>query len=120
MRTQACPESFGALKLLSTLFSSVSGIPGGLSRRLCSAVGAGLGANFSTPFSNCSARRLALLGMVAYLTGVVRTPITSFLIVSEMTQDHAMIIPLMAAALIADGSSKLMPHSVYRALSEGF
>ena len=59
--------------------------------------------------------------MVAYLAGVVQTPITSFVIVSEMTQDHAMIIPLMAAALIANATSKLIcPESIYRALSEGF
>ena len=114
------PESFGALKLLSTLFSSVSGIPGGLFAPSL-AVGAGLGANLHALFQTVPLGALALLGMVAYLTGVVQTPITSFVIVSEMTQDHAMIIPLMAAALIADGSSKLIcPHSVYRALSEGF
>ena len=114
------PESFGALKLLSTLFSSVSGISGGLFAPSL-AVGAGLGANLHALFQTVPLGALALLGMVAYLTGVVQTPITSFVIVSEMTQDHAMIIPLMAAALIADGTSKLIcPHSVYRALSEGF
>jgi len=118
--TASLPASFGALKLLSTLFSSISGIPGGLFAPSL-AVGAGLGANLHSLFPSVPLGALALLGMVAYLTGVVQTPITSFVIVSEMTQDHAMIIPLMAAALIADGTSKLIcPKSIYRALSAGF
>ncbi len=47
---------------------------------------------------------LVLVGMVAYLTGVLRAPITAF--VTEVTEDHAMMIPLMIAALAADGASK--------------
>jgi len=118
--TASLPASFGGLKLLSTLFSSISGIPGGLFAPSL-AVGAGLGANLHSLFPFVPLGALALLGMVAYLTGVVQTPITSFVIVSEMTQDHAMIIPLMAAALIADGTSKLVcPESIYRTLSAGF
>ena len=118
--TAALPPSFSALKLLSTLVSSISGIPGGLFAPSL-AVGAGLGADLHSLFQSVPIGALALLGMVAYLAGVVQTPITSFVIVSEMTQDHAMIIPLMAAALIANATSKLIcPESIYRALSEGF
>ena len=64
---------------------------------------------------------LALIGMASYLAGVVQTPITSFVIVSEMTQDHAMVIPLMVAALIADAASKLVcKDGLYHALSKPF
>ena len=64
---------------------------------------------------------LALIGMASYLAGVVQTPITSFVIVSEMTQDHAMVIPLMVAALIADAVSKLVcKEGLYHALSKPF
>jgi H+/Cl- antiporter ClcA len=64
---------------------------------------------------------LALLGMVSYLTGVVQTPITSFVIVSEMTENHAMVIPLMLAALIADAVSKsVCSESIYHALAHVF
>ncbi|HLH49359.1 MAG TPA: hypothetical protein VKV96_08465, partial [Roseiarcus sp.] len=46
---------------------------------------------------------------------------TSFVIVSEMTNDHAMIIPLMAAALIANGASKILSKDgVYHALAKNF
>ena len=59
--------------------------------------------------------------MASYLAGVVQTPITSFVIVSEMTQDHSMVIPLMVAALIADATSKIVcKDGVYHALSRVF
>ncbi|MFW1902074.1 chloride channel protein, partial [Acinetobacter oleivorans] len=62
---------------------------------------------------------LVLIGMVAYLTGVLQAPITAFVIVTEMTQDHAMMIPLMLAALIADAVSKLVCRGgLYHALAE--
>ena len=64
---------------------------------------------------------LALIGMVSYLTGVVQAPITSFVIVAEMTENHAMIIPLMAAALISQAASKLVcREGLYHALSRNF
>ena len=59
--------------------------------------------------------------MASYLAGVVQTPITSFVIVSEMTQDHAMVIPLMVAALIADAVSRLVcKDGLYHTLSHVF
>ena len=52
---------------------------------------------------------------------MVQTPITSFVIVSEMTQDHAMVIPLMVAALIADAVSRIVcTDGLYHALSKPF
>ena len=111
---------FMPLKFLATVFSSVSGIPGGLFAPSLS-VGAGLGADFHAIFSGIPIGALALLGMAAYLTGVVQTPITSFVIVSEMTQDHAMVIPLMVAALIADAVSRLVcKDGLYHRLSYTF
>jgi H+/Cl- antiporter ClcA len=52
---------------------------------------------------------------------VVQAPITSFVIVSEMVDNHQMLVPLMAAALIASACSKLVcPEGVYHALAKGF
>jgi H+/Cl- antiporter ClcA len=108
------------LKFLATLFSSVSGIPGGLFAPSLS-VGAGLGAEFHAIFPAIPIGALVLIGMASYLTGVVQTPITSFVIVSEMTQDHEMVIPLMVAALIADAVSRLVcKDGIYHALSRVF
>jgi len=59
--------------------------------------------------------------MVAYFTGVVRAPITGFVIVSEMSGDHSMLVPLMAAALIADGVARAVSREgVYHQLATRF
>ena len=117
---ETLPPAYGALKFLATLLSSITGITGGFFAPSL-AVGAGLGAELHLLFQSVPIGALALLGMVAYLTGVVQTPITSFVIVSELTQDHAMIIPLMVAALIADATSKLISReSIYHTLAKPF
>lgn len=111
---------FGPLKFLATLFSTLSGIPGGLFSPSLS-VGAGLASAASQIFPHVPLGALALICMVSYLTGVVQAPITSFVIVSEMTDDHAMIIPLMAAALIANTVSKIFSEEgLYHRLSKNF
>ena len=111
---------FMPLKFLATIFSSISGIPGGIFAPSLS-IGAGLGAEFHAVFQSVPVGALALVGMAAYLAGVVQTPITSFVIVSEMTQDHAMVIPLMVTALIADAVSRLVcKDGLYHALSKPF
>ena len=111
---------FMPLKFVSTILSSISGIPGGLFAPSLS-IGAGLGAEFHAVFTGVPIGALALIGMAGYLAGVVQTPITSFVIVSEMTQDHAMVIPLMVTALIADAASRVVcKESVYHALSKPF
>ena len=42
-------------------------------------------------------------GMVAFLSGMTQSPITSFVLVMEMTANHQFLIPLMAASVIAHG-----------------
>ena len=112
--------SFPLAKFAASLLSAVSGIPGGLFAPSL-AVGAGIGSSFGPLFPTTLPSALAIIGMVAYLAGVLQTPITSFVIVSEMTQDHAMVIPLMVAALIATAVSRLVnPHGLYHALAEAF
>ena len=110
--------SFPILKLLATVASYLSGIPGGIFAPSLS-VGAGFGANLAEYLPHLPAASLVILGMVGYFTGVVQTPITAFVIVMEMTTNSSMILPLMATALIAKGVSKLVcPTPIYQALSE--
>ena len=114
------PWHFGLLKFAATTFSTISGIPGGIFSPSL-AVGAGLGANIAHLFPGAPFDAIILLGMVAYFAGVVQAPITAFVIVTEMTENHAMVIPLMAAALIAYLASRLVcPEGIYHALSKGF
>ena len=57
----------------------------------------------------------------SYFAGVVQAPITAFVIVTEMSDNHAMVVPLMAAALIAYASSRLVcREGIYHALAKGF
>lgn len=114
------PPGFGILKLIATALSSVSGIPGGIFSPSL-AVGAGIGAEIASFVTSFPPDTLALLGMVSYFTGVVQAPITAFVIVSEMTDNHTMLVPLMMAALIAQFTSRLVcKEGVYHALAKQF
>ena len=63
-------------------------------------------------------RWLVLLVMAAYLAGVTRAPLTSFIIMMEMTDSHHMLMPLMATALIASAASKAVCRTpLYHALA---
>ena len=113
-------ESFGFLKLLATLISYVSGIPGGVFAPSL-AIGAGLGQNIALIIPYVPLGAVVVLGMVAYFAGVVQAPVTAFVIVMEMTDNHDMIVPLMAASLLAAGCSKVVCRKpLYRALADQF
>jgi H+/Cl- antiporter ClcA len=112
--------SFGLLKLAATTLSTVSGVPGGIFSPSL-AVGAGFGENIAALLSASSPGAVVLLGMVAYFAGVVQAPITAFIIVLEMTDNHNMAVPLMMAALIAYGGARFIgARPIYQALSENF
>ncbi len=109
---------YGVWKFAATVLSSISGIPGGIFAPSLS-VGAGIGAKLHQFFPDVPLGALALVAMVAYLAGAVQTPITSFVIVAEMTENHALIIPLMLSALIADAVSKAICRgSLYHSLAD--
>lgn len=107
-------------KMGATVASYLSGIPGGIFAPSLS-VGAGLGADMSHMLPGTSASLVIILCMVGYFTGVVQTPITAFVIVMEMTDNHGLILPLMATAFIAKGVSSLVcPRPIYRVLATTF
>jgi H+/Cl- antiporter ClcA len=55
-----------------------------------------------------------LAGMVAFLTGVTRTPFTSFILVLEMTDRHNVIFHLMLAGMVSSLVSYVIDrHSFY-------
>ena len=60
----------------------------------------------------------ALVGMGAAFAGIVRAPMTSVLIIFEMTQDYAVIVPLMIANLVSLFiASQLQHEPIYEALA---
>ncbi len=112
--------SYALMKLSATIISYWSGIPGGIFAPSLS-VGAGLGSGIADWFPGVPSAAIILLGMVAYFTGVVQTPITAVIIIMEMTADQSLLLPLMATALIAEGVSKLInPKPIYRQLAMDF
>jgi H+/Cl- antiporter ClcA len=65
-----------------------------------------------------NANIIILAGMVAFLTGITRSPFTSAILVLEMTDRHNVIFHLMAAAMIANLVAKLVDvRSFYDMLS---
>jgi H+/Cl- antiporter ClcA len=116
----SAPITFGPAKFVSTIATALSGAPGGIFAPSLS-VGAGLGQLISGLFPGSPAGAIVLMGMVGYFTGVVRAPMTSVIIMMEMTADRTMILPLFATALIADAvSAKICKHKLYHALSRQF
>ncbi len=114
------PESYGILKMIATLVSYVSGIPGGIMAPTLSA-GAGLGANIAHFFTSVPEGAAIILGMVAYFAGVTQAPITAFVIVMEMMDSHDMILPLMAASFIAKICSRVVcPTPLFHTMAQNF
>jgi len=114
------PLIFAPAKLLATIATSLSGVPGGIFAPSL-AVGAGVGGWLSMLFPQDSSGPVATLCMIAYFTGVVRAPLTAVVIVSEMTANRAMLLPLFAAAIVADAVAKLIsPERLYHGLAKGF
>jgi CIC family chloride channel protein len=59
----------------------------------------------------------ALVGMGAVFSGIIRAPITSVLIIIEMTNGYSLILPLMIANMTAYGlARRLRPLPIYDAL----
>jgi CIC family chloride channel protein len=66
----------------------------------------GQGIDLGLGLDQDSQRLLTIVGMSACLGAVVRAPITSILIVFEMTHDFALVPPLMLAALVSQAISR--------------
>jgi CIC family chloride channel protein len=60
----------------------------------------------------------ALVGMGAAFAGIVRTPLTSVIMIFEMTRDYSIIVPLMISNLISFFiSQQLQREPIYEALA---
>jgi H+/Cl- antiporter ClcA len=110
---------YAPARALATLLSYLSGIPAGLLAPSLS-VGAGLGQFLADLLGQPSAVPFAILGMCGYLAGVTQAPLTSFVIVMEMTAQHAMVLPLMVTAAVATAISKLISPPLYQSLADRY
>jgi CIC family chloride channel protein len=111
------------LKLVATATSYSSGNAGGIFGPALF-IGAMLGgtvghvAHFLLPDHTGNAGAYALVGMGAAFAGIVRTPMTSVIMIFEVTRDYTIIVPLMIANLCSYVlAQKLQRLPIYEALS---
>ncbi|HEY6309004.1 MAG TPA: chloride channel protein [Candidatus Angelobacter sp.] len=112
------------LKLLAVTTSYASGNAGGIfgpSLFLGAMLGGTVGsvAHHFLPAHTATPGAYALVGMGALFAGIVRAPMTSVLMIFEMTRDYSVIVPLMIANLVSLFiSSRLQRQPIYEALAQ--
>jgi CIC family chloride channel protein len=111
-------------KLVATIFSYSSGGAGGIfapSLFMGAMLGGAFGALDRTVFDHGpeAMGAFALVGMGATFCGTIRAPMTSVLIIVELTSGYGLILPLMLANMSAYAVARyLRPVPIYEALLE--
>ncbi|HCC57505.1 MAG TPA: chemotaxis protein CheA [Solibacterales bacterium] len=111
------------LKIIATATCYSSGNAGGIfgpSLFIGATLGGVVGslAHAVFPSWTASPGAYALVGMGAAFAGIVRTPLTSVIMIFEMTRDYSIIVPLMIANLISFFvSQRLQRQPIYEALA---
>ncbi len=109
---------YAPIKYLATIFTYLSGVPGGIFAPSLS-IGAGIGNDLLPLFGNQHAAiAICTLCMAGFLAAVTQAPITSFIIVMEMIDGHEMVISLMAVAMIAAIVARLFSPPLYSTLAD--
>lgn len=108
---------YAPAKFLATVFSFLSGIPGGIFAPGL-AIGVGLGSYLHALLPEVNSVSIYALCMAGFLAAVTQAPLTSFIIVMEMIDGHEMVISLMAVSMLASLVSRLFGRPVYSALAD--
>jgi CIC family chloride channel protein len=118
----ACMAAFCVLKLAATVCSYSSGGAGGIfapALFIGGMLGGAVGYFDVTVFHHSadSIGAFAVVGMGAVFAGIVRAPMTSVLIIFEMTGGYGLILPLMIANMSAFALARHWRHvPIYEAL----
>jgi len=113
----------GILRIIATPAAYSSGNAGGIfgpSLFVGAMMGATTGgiAHHLLPDLTANPGAYALVGMGTAFAGIVRTPLTSVIMIFEMTRDYAIIVPLMISNLISFMISRhFQPEPLYEALA---
>jgi chloride channel protein, CIC family len=111
------------LKIIATAVCYASGNAGGIfgpSLFIGAMMGAAVGsvAHLIMPDYTAGPGAYALVGMGTAFAGIIRAPLTSVIMIFELTRDYSIIVPLMVSNLIAFFiSQQLQPQPIYHALS---
>jgi CIC family chloride channel protein len=129
-RSLAGAETLSLLPLVFLLrfglgtVSYAAGTPGGLFAPML-ALGAQLGLFFGLvcrlafPDLDIQAEGFAVVGMAAFFTGVVRAPLTGIVLVTEMTANVTMLLPMLVACFAAMLVPTLLRNApIYESLRE--
>ena len=115
--------TLAVMKIIATPFCYASGNAGGIfgpSLFVGAMIGGTIGgiAHSFLPQLTANPGAYALVGMGTAFAGIVRTPLTSVIMIFEMTRDYAIIVPLMISNLISFFISRqLQPEPIYEALA---
>jgi H+/Cl- antiporter ClcA len=111
---------FVLMKYFATLTSLISTIPGGLFMPSIS-IGAGIGAEIAPYYLKIDAQVIIIMSMIAYLSAVIRAPLTAAFVILEMSTAIHLLIPALLVAFIANWMSKLIfTQPIYEALAENY
>ncbi len=111
------------LKILATAVCYASGNAGGIfgpSMFIGAMIGGAVGqvAHQLFPASTAGPGAYALVGMGTAFAGIIRTPLTSVIMIFEVTRNYTIIVPLMISNLIAFYISQKFQHEpIYEALA---
>jgi len=109
---------YAPVKYLATIFTYLSGVPGGIFAPSLS-IGAGIGYDllplFGLDYVNTA---IIALCMAGFLAAVTQAPLTSFIIVMEMIDGHEMVISLMAITFLSSIISRVFSKPLYATLAE--
>jgi H+/Cl- antiporter ClcA len=104
-------------KFIATWLTTWSGVPAGIFAPSL-AIGGALGNDIAQLTSYANAPTLVALGMAGFLAAVTQAPLTSFIIVMEMVDGHALVLSLMVSAMVASRISRLMGAPLYSILAD--
>jgi CIC family chloride channel protein len=112
-----------ALKIVATATCYSSGNAGGIfgpALFIGAMMGGAVGsvAHWLLPHQTAGPGAYALIGMGTAFAGIVRTPLTSVIMIFELTRDYSIIVPLMISNLISFFISyRLQREPIYEALA---
>ncbi len=99
-------------RFFGPLLSYMSGAAGGIFAPVL-ALGGTAGSAFANLFDVPMGGLAVLVGMTAALAALTHSPFTSFVLILEMTDRHSAIFPLMLAAVIGHGVSKMISRTSF-------
>ena len=106
------PMFYFVYKMLGSLFSTASGVPGGYFATSL-AIGNGIGSFFHHIFAVADIQQYYLLGMVAFLAALTQAPVTAIVMVMEITYSQSFVLPIIVASFVATWVANYFGKSIY-------